>query len=373
MIFRGLTLEHEAVELQVENGYIVKRQTIPADPLMPRLLPCLVDLQHNGALGYSYNNLKEEDGEKELETIASHLLKNGVGRVLATFTTTDYSILYTGATAINKILSNNKKLDTLFCGIFHEGVFISPEYGWRGGHQPQFIRKPDWEIFSRLNEFSGNRIKMVNLAPEVEGALDFIPKAVSSGIKVALGHCNPDAQTIHKAADLGASLITHFANGAAPQIHRFNNPFWGFLDDSRLHPGLVGDGFHLPPEVVRTVLRCKGIENCFMVSDANIYSGCAPGLYHRVGGQDCVVEENGYFHVAGEEILAGAWFQQNRCVEYLTSKCLVAFDDAWKLASTIPAKLLGIDLPNLSEGSEATFVVYNHDKIEKTIFRGEQW
>ena len=86
-----------------------------------------------------------------------------------------------------------------------------------------------------------------------------------------------------------------------------------------------------------------------------------------------VVEENGYFHVAGEEILAGAWFQQNRCVEYLTTSCGVAFEDAWKLSSTIPAALLGIDLPNLSKGSEATFVVYNNDKIEKTIFRGEQW
>jgi N-acetylglucosamine-6-phosphate deacetylase len=161
MKFRGLTLEHKAVELQVENGYIVKRQAIPAEPTMPRLLPCLVDLQHNGALGYSYNNLTLETGEQELETISAHLLKNGVGRVLATFTTADYSILNTGANALNKILSNNKKLDTLFCGIFHEGVFISPEYGWRGGHQPQFIRKPDWEIFSHLNEKSGNRIKMV--------------------------------------------------------------------------------------------------------------------------------------------------------------------------------------------------------------------
>ena len=168
-------------------------------------------------------------------------------------------------------------------------------------------------------------------------------------------------------------MITHFGNGAAPEIHRFANPFWGFLDDERLNAGLVGDGFHLPPEVVRTALRCKGMENCFMVSDANIYSGCAPGLYHRIGGQDCVVEENGYFHVAGEEILAGAWFQQDRCVEYLTGRCGVAFEAAWKLCSVTPAALAGIDLPDLSEGAEATFVVYRDGKIEQTLFRGERW
>ena len=372
MFYKGLPLEGKPIGVEVENGRIVRRTEIPPEPGLPRLLPALVDLQHNGALSHAYNNLNGE-GEKELSIIAEHLLRHGVGRVQATFTTADYSILETGAKSICGVLDRDRRLDTLFCGIFHEGVFISPEYGWRGGHCPEFIRKPEWERFSRLNEISGGRVRMVNLAPEVEGALDFIPKAVKAGIRVSLGHCNPDAATIHRAADLGATMITHFANGAAPEIHRFANPFWGFLDDQRLHPGLVGDGFHLPPEVVRTVLRCKGTENCFMVSDANIYSGCPPGLYHRIGGQDCVVEPNGFFHVAGEEILAGAWFQQDRCVEFLTERCGLDFETAWKLCSVNPAALAGIGLPDLTEGAEATFVIYDDHKIRKTVFRGEEW
>ena len=372
MLYRGLSLNGESIGLEVKNGRIVRRTPIPSEPGLPRLLPVLVDLQHNGALSHAYNNLNGE-GEKELEIIAGHLLRNGIGRVLATFTTVDYSILETGARSIHAVLDRNRELNSLFCGIFHEGVFISPQYGWRGGHCPEYIRKPDWALFGHLNDLSGGRIRMVNLAPEEEGALDFIPKAVSAGIRVSLGHCNPDAATIHQAADLGASMITHFGNGAAPEIHRFANPFWGFLDDERLNPGLVGDGFHLPPEVVRTVLRCKGETHCFMVSDANIYSGCPPGLYHRIGGQDCVVEPNGFFHVAGEEILAGAWFQQNRCVEFLTRKCGLPFESAWRLCSVYPAELAGIDLPDLSEGSEATFVVYTGNRVQKTIFRGEEW
>ncbi len=372
MLYQGLSLDGEAIGLEVKNGRIERRIPIPSEPGLPHLLPVLVDLQHNGALSHAYNNLNGE-GEKELEVIAGHLLRHGVGRVLATFTTAEYSILETGARSIHGVLDRNRGLNSLFCGIFHEGVFISPEYGWRGGHCPEYIRKPDWARFRHLNELSGGRIRMVNLAPEVDGALDFIPKAVSAGIRVSLGHCNPNSETIHRAADLGASMITHFGNGAAPEIHRFANPFWGFLDDERLNPGLVGDGFHLPPEVVRTVLRCKGEAHCFMVSDANIYSGCPPGLYHRIGGQDCVVEPNGFFHVAGEEILAGAWFQQNRSVEFLTGKCGLPFESAWKLCSVYPAGLAGIDLPDLSEGSEATFVVYAGNRVRKTIFRGEEW
>ena len=372
MNYEGITLEGEAVRLTVENGWIAHRESIPFSPELPRLFPCLVDLQHNGALGHAYNNL-QPSSEDELDVIAGHLLRHGVGRVQATFTTAEYSILENAARSLKGLLDGNARLNTLFCGIFHEGVFISPEYGWRGGHKPEFIIRPDWERFRLLNEFSGGRVRMVNIAPEVEGALDFISNAAQAGIRVSLGHCNPDSATIHRAAECGASMITHFGNGSAPQIHRFKNPFWGFLDDERLNPGLVGDGFHLPPEVVRTALRCKGKEHCFMVSDANIYSGCKPGLYHRNGGQDCVVEPNGFFHVKGEEILAGAWFQQNRCVDFLCGRCGLELEEAWRLCSVTPARLAGISLPMLKENEEATFVVWANGGIEKTVFCGENY
>ena len=369
-IYRGTLLDGKAVELTVSDRTIISRKEIPHDSALPRLLPALVDTQQNGALTFAYNNMTE-DSAPDLRKIAGHLKKNCVGRVLATFTTTDYPRLERAAKALGKIFDEDKDLGTLFPGIFHEGVFISPDKGWRGGHAPEFIIPPDYDRFSRLNELSGGKVKVVNIAPEVPGALDFIKKVSASGIKVALGHCHPDAATIHKAADNGASMVTHFANGSAPEIHRFNNPFWGFLDDDRLSLGLVGDGFHLMPEVVRTAIKCKGKDKCFMVSDANIYSGCAPGLYHRIGGLDCVIEPNGFIHVAGQEILAGAYFQQNRCVEFLTQKCGIAFETAWEMCSVIPARIAGIDLPMLQEGDEATFVVYEENNTPKLIFRGE--
>ena len=371
-IYRGITLEGEAVELQISGSVIVSKKSVVPQPDMPRLLPALVDTQHNGALSYAYNNLTGPDAECQLEAIGALLKRNLVGRVLATFTTTDYPRLQHAAGVLKKVLDSNRNLNTLFCGIFHEGVFISPDPGWRGGHAPAFIRKPDWESFCVVNENSGNRIRVVNVAPETEGAMAFIEKASSAGIKVALGHCHPDTGTIRRAADAGASMITHFANGSAPEIHRFSNPFWGFLDEDRLAAGMVGDGFHLPPEVVHTTLRCKGENNCFMVSDANIYSGCEPGVYHRIGGLDCVIEENKFIHVAGQEILAGAWFQQNRCVEFLTENCGVSFESAWKMCSVNPARIAGIDLPMLNAGDEATFVVCPQNNKPYLIFKGEK-
>ena len=369
-IFKGILLDGQAVELTVAGQMIVQSKQIETTSDLPRLLPALVDTQHNGALTHAYNNMTEESSG-ELYEIAAHLKKNCVGRVLATFTTTDYPRLERAAKTLGKIWDEDKDLNSLFAGIFHEGVFISPDKGWRGGHAPEFIMPPDHDRFSRLNESSGNRVKVVNVAPEVPGGLDFIRKVTASGIKAALGHCHPDAETIHRAADCGATMITHFANGSAPEIHRFNNPFWGFLDEDRLAAGLVGDGFHLKPEVLRTAVKCKGPDNCFMVSDANIYSGCQPGLYHRIGGLDCVIEPHGFIHVAGQEILAGAWFQQNKSVKFLTETCGIDFDTAWKMCSVNPARIAGIDLPMLHAGEEATFVIYPQNGEPKLIFRGE--
>lgn len=372
--YEGILLDGRAVRIGVCGETIVSAEPISRTPGMVRLLPVLVDLQQNGALGRAFNNL-HENAQNDLEIIGNHLLKNGVGRVLATFTTTDYSILQTAATAMREILDHDERLNRLFFGIFHEGVFISPDYGWRGGHDPQFILRPDYRKFSDLQERSGNRIRMINLAPETEGAMEFISLAAEAGVKVALGHCHPSSEVIREAVARGATMVTHFANGAAPEIHRFKNPFWEFLSNESLSLGLVGDGFHLPVEVTRTALAAKGVEHCFMVSDANIHSGRKPGIYQRIGGEPCQIEANGFIHVVNSEILAGAWFQNNRSVEYLVNCVGIPFETAWKLCSTIPARLVGIDLPDLSPGAEASFVRAEFAgglHLHQVVFRGEE-
>ncbi len=373
-VYRGIDLSNSALELIVEGVTIAEVRPIALDSSLPWLLPSLVDLQHNGALGIAYNNLAEE-APSQLHQVAEHLICNGIGRCLATFTTCPYERLNTAAKAFDQALSADNMLDKLFAGIFHEGVFISPKAGWRGGHDPAYILPPDWEKFSRLQELAGGRIRLVNIAPEEPGALDFIRKASASGLKIALGHCCPDTATIAASVAAGASLVTHFGNGSSPEIHRFHNPFWGFLDQAGLALGLIGDGFHLPPELVRVALRSKGMECCFMVSDANNYSGCTPGTYQRIGGLDCVIEANGYIHVAGQEILAGAWYQNNHSVEFLVNQVGLDLPAAWRLCSTTPAKLIGIQLPQLQPGDEATFVQARFQNqtlhIEQSVFCGK--
>ncbi len=374
--YKGITLDGKAVAIEVAGDKISSVEDIEKTPQLPRLFPVLVDLQHNGSLGTAYNELNESNRGKLLD-IGEHLLRHGIGRVFATITTIPHEMLCTAAGTINSELLNNRLLDRLFCGIFHEGVFISPQLGWRGSHPPQFISPADWDKFQKVDESSGNRIKLVNVAPEEPGALEFISKAVAAGKKVALGHCCPGSDTIREAVDRGAGFVTHFGNGMAANIHRFKNPVWEFLSNESLTLGLIGDGFHLPPELVRTVMLAKGREKFYMVSDASALAGCPPGIYDRFGGMQTVIEENGHMHLPDQDVLSAAWFQNDHSVKFLMDSLGMSLEDAWSQCSTIPAGVMNIFLPDLRVGSEASFVVVEEQSsswnIKTTIFCGQEY
>lgn len=141
-----------------------------------------------------------------------------------------------------------------------------------------------------------------------------------------------------------------------------------------LHLGLIGDGFHLPPELVKTALK---MQPCFMVSDASHRAGCPPGTYKRPNGLTTVIEQNGFIHLEGNrEILGGAWFELNRSVEFLVNQVGLPFQEAWRLCSIAPADFIKEKLPQLKPGDEATFVIANWNKtklhIQKTVFNGKE-
>jgi len=373
MKYEGKLLNGQFVCIEVLGDIISDISEIPEDNTLPMLLPPLVDLQQNGALGTYFSNFCDKNPD-ELNKIADFLRKHGLGKVQLTLTSASIETLKKSLSAINQKLSVEPELESLFYGIFHEGIFVSPRDGWRGAHPLEDIIAPDYELFKRLNDASGDRIKTVNIAPEELGGLDFISKAVNDGFKVALGHCCPNNEIVKEAVKRGASLLTHFGNGAAPTIHRFENPFWSFLNEPALKTGLICDGFHLPPEVVGTALKCKGAENCFVVSDASGYSGCAPGFYKRDKNRSFEIRDDGFLHLAGQEILMGAWFQLDRGVEFLVNNLDMTLAEAWRQCSEIPAKIAGINIPEFKVGEKAEFVIARWQSrliIEQTIFNGK--
>ena len=355
--YAGRLADGTAVTLAVRDGRIEARTPLADCADLPWLLPPLVDVQQNGALGINFHALGEPGNEEAIYRIAHFLRCHGVGRCWLTIPSAPLLDVHRAYRTIGSVLDRDADLAALFCGIFHEGIFISPREGWRGAHPPHCILPPDYEMIRRFDEACGGRIRLVNAAPEEPGGLEFVSRAVADGKRVTLGHCCPDAATIGEAIARGARWVTHFGNGAATMIHRFRNPFWSYLERAELGCMVIADGFHLPPEVIRTALLCKGRAGCLPVSDASGYSGCPPGHYQHANYHDFVIEPSGLLHLAGSETLMGAWFQLDRGVEFFVQQLGYSLPEAWLQCSAVVAQAMGIGLPALAVGEEASFVV----------------
>lgn len=366
--YHGKTLTGQSVSVTVTGEKISSVKRAAAQDNLPLIGPPLVDLQQNGALGLGNNRLHENPGA--LHQVARFLRMHGIGRVLFTTSTYEYEALLKSLAEFDRQLQADPDLEHLWFGAFSEGIYISREYGWRGGHDPQFMRDPNWDEWARMQEAAGGRIWVFNLDPELPGAMETIRRAVKEGIQVAMGHCGPKADSIHAAVDAGASLVTHFGNGAPPQVHRHNNPFWSWLAEPRLSLGLIADGHHLPGDLILAAIAAKGREKVFLVSDASSHSGRPVGDY---GG--FVIEPGGKCRLKNEEMLAGAWYQADRCVERM---CELGWSlaDAWRQQSVIPASIVGLELPRLAAGQDAEFVLSRFSdkglEIEQVVDRGKE-
>jgi len=363
----GKSLDGTVIEVTVKRNVIVSVKPAQA-PDPPLIAPPLVDLQQNGALGKSFNHLHESPDN--LRTIAAHVRRHGVGRMLATFTTYPYDKQIESLTEFNRQLESDKNLGSLYFGAFFEGIYMSREYGWRGAHNPEYMRDPNWNEWSKLQDASGGRIMIFNIDPELPHATETMRQAINNNLRITMGHCGPSAESISRAADMGVDMVTHFGNGAPPEVHRHRNPFWSWLADDRFYLGLIIDGHHLPGDLIRAAFVAKGKEKIYPVSDASGYSGMPPGDY-----EDFVIEDNGYCHLKGQELLSGAWHQADRCVERL---CELGWslEDAWHQQSVIPARIIGIPLPEIKAGEPAEFVLArgneNGLELEQVVSMGDE-
>lgn len=234
---------------------------------------------------------------------------------------------------------------------------------------------PDWKEFLNWYQASGNKILEVTLAPELEGAIDFIKKCRERNIVVALGHHNGSAAMIRQATDAGASVSTHLGNGCANLIHRHDNPLWPQLADDRLTASLIVDGFHLRPEEVRVFYKVKGPERTILVSDVSSLAGMPPGVYESYG-REVVMTPEGKISMPSQDVLAAASFLITKGIENIISFTQCPLPDAIHMATRNPARLLGLnDRGELSPGKRADLVWFEMKNgellVRKTMVQGK--
>jgi N-acetylglucosamine-6-phosphate deacetylase len=214
------------------------------------------------------------------------------------------------------------------------------------------------EEFRELQACAGGLIRLVTLAPELPGALEFIQAVTRQGVIVAVGHSAADPQAIRDAIAAGARLCTHLGNGAPRLLPRHQNLLWEELADDRLWASVIADGHHLPEAVLRCILRCKTARRLILTCDISPWGGMPPGIYGQ-WHQAVEVRPEGKIVLAGQELLAGSWHFTDRCVSYLSSLGELTAREILALVTTHPRHLLGIPGAELTAGSPANLLAWD--------------
>lgn len=202
-------------------------------------------------------------------------------------------------------------------GIHLEGPFISSREGAVGAHAAAHVQAPDTALFDELWRLSGRRVSLLTLAPEVPGAVALIRHARRLGVAVALGHTLCGPCDVAEAVACGASLSTHLGNACPNLLDRHHKPIWAQLD-SPLDAMLITDGHHLPPAVIRTIMRAKGTGHVILTSDSAAVAGLPPGDY-RCAGRPVRVTATGRVDNLLAPTLAGSSATMLDCVNHLAS------------------------------------------------------
>ena len=328
---------------------------------LPWVAPGLVDLQVNGFGGVEFTD--SQLTVEAVQHISLALDRDGVTTFLPTVVTQSIAVHTHVLRTIADAIETCPRVRQRVAGIHLEGPYISAEEGPRGAHPLEHCRPPDWDEFQRLQDVARGHIKLITLSPEFPGATDFIRRAVASGVLVSVGHTNATCDQIRAAVDAGARMSTHLGNGAHAYIHRHVNYIWEQLAEDRLIATLIADGHHLPPSVVKSLVRGKTPERVVLISDITGIAGAEgtePGFYQHASLGRVEVLDDGRAVVAGQrEYLAGATQPLHVGVANVMRLSGVTLSAAIDMASTRPASLLGCRCGRLTPGYAADLIQFH--------------
>jgi len=329
------------------------------------VIPGLVDLHFHGCLGEDFSDATPEG----LSVMADYELSRGVTYICPAGMTL-------GEDQLMKICQNaaqhkqNVMHGAELVGVHLEGPFLSEAK--KGAQNGAYLRDPDPALLERLQQASQGLVKLVTLAPERPGALEFISKAKQLGVTVSLGHTTADYATASAAYDAGARHATHLYNAMPAFGHREPGVIGAAFDHPETRVELICDGVHIHPAVVRATFRLFGKERMVLISDSLRAAGMPDGQY-TLGGQDIMVKGNRGTLMDGVT-LAGSVTDLMGCVKTAVSFG-IPLEDAVRAASYNPARVLGIDTKagSLDAGKEATLVLLNEKdlSIHSILQRGK--
>jgi N-acetylglucosamine-6-phosphate deacetylase len=211
------------------------------------------------------------------------------------------------------------------------------------------------------------------MSPEYPDSVEFVRRVVDSGVRVAIGHTSANSAQIRGAVDAGASMSTHLGNGTHASLQRHPNYVWDQMAEDRLVASLIADGHHLPPAVVKSLVRAKSPERVILISDITglaTHSGTAPGPYANPCLGAVEVLDSGCVVVAGQrQYLAGAILPLRIGVANVMRFAQVDLATAINMASVRPAQVLGLQQDHFASGMKADLIQFEMSEGEHGSIR----
>lgn len=316
------------------------------------VVPGFVDVHIHGCAGADTCDATRE----ALEAMAAFLLAHGVTSFCPTTMTTSRETIQAALLAAKDMMDHPMEGGARVVGVNMEGPFIAKER--KGAQKEEDILPPDFPLFHQFYEESGGIVRLVDVAPEQPGGLDFVEKA-SQLCTVSIAHTTADYDQAKAAFDKGVTHATHLFNAMSGLHHRKPGVVGAVFDDSRVRGELICDGFHIHPAVLRAAFQLLG-DRALIVSDSMRANGMPEGEAFDLGGQMVTVHQGKALLPDGT--IAGSVTNLHQEIKNLVSFG-VPFEQAVKAATLLPARAIGLDgeIGSIAPGKRADLVVLDEN------------
>ncbi len=341
-------------------------ETVPADAVDlggATVIPGLIEVHSHGAMGYDFS-----DGSYEgLVEMAKYYLSCGVTSFAPASMTLPYYVLEQAFATAKRIVKENPAGCSKLRGIQMEGPYFS--YKKRGAQNADYLKEPDFEGFKKLYNDCDGLVRIVDIAPELPGAVEFV-EAAKQLCTVSIAHTDSDYDHAKAAVDAGVTHLTHLYN-AMPGIHHRNpGVIPAAVENPNVRAEIICDGLHIHPASVRLAFSMFG-NRMILVSDSGRCAGQENGTQFDLGGQTCTLID-GVARLADGTIACSAT-NLYQCVV----NCLSwGIDEAQviRAATWNPACALGVqsEVGSIESGKVADFLICTNNYAEKRVFLAGQ-
>lgn len=357
--------------LEIENGRFgdyLNEVPINADVIDYSgfwIAPGLVDTHIHGFGGA---DVMDNDLESLLGTMSEGLLKHGVTSWIPTPLTSNHNLLLDICKNIGEHYKESR--GAKIRGIFFEGPYFTEKH--KGAQNTRYMTDPDVEEFENWYTASNGLLKKIAIAPEREGACEFIQKVADKGVVVALGHSNATMDEAIAAVEAGASVWVHTFNGMSSFTHREPGMVGGALSTHNTYAEIICDGHHVDTRAAKILFESKGIDHVVLITDSMRATGMPDGEYML--GEFPVIVSKGAARLKDGNSLAGSVLVLKDALKNIVDWGIATPEDAIRMATLNPAKSVNIDgdCGQIKKNKDADFIVLQPNmKLRHVYLNGE--